>query len=354
MQPLIIPFFIPHAGCPHTCRFCNQALLAGAAKGTLPDAAQIRATVQTWRERSPGRAAEVAFFGGSFTLLPEDDQRRLLEAVQPLIERDELSGIRISTRPDGLAPDRLELLRRYRVKTVEIGVQSLDEQVLQSVQRGHTAAESLAAIARTRQAGFRVGAQLLPGLPGDSADGALASLQGVINAGAQFVRIYPVLALRDTPLGRQYLQGEWLPWGLDEAVRCCARMLHAALRKAVSVIRIGLQNDEGLMDGTTVLAGPWHPAFGQLTRGELYYALVCKLAQQADGALQVIGHPQRLSDLNGHGGRNAVRWQRIGLVIERFATDQSLHIDEVVVQTCRQRLRGSIVTSLNDKEIKDA
>lgn len=354
MRPLIIPFFIPHAGCPHDCSFCNQRLIAHETSG-LPQAEQIRATVREWAQRSPGRPVEVAFFGGSFTLLPSENQHRLLKAVQPLIDARQVDAIRISTRPDGLDDERLALLRIYRVRTIEIGVQSLDDEVLRQAGRGHTADQSLAALQRVRNAGFLVGAQLLPGLPGDSAEKALASLAGVIDAGAQFVRIYPAIVLAGTALATQYQHGLWQPWTLDAAVRVAARMLHLAQQRAVPVIRIGLQSDEGLVAGQTVLAGPWHPALGQLVRGELYYALAGKLARQLDGPVQrVSAHPLRLSDVAGHERRNLLRWHRHGLQIERVESDATLLPEEVMVQSCNQSRRGHIITDLNDKEICDA
>ncbi|MDK9718757.1 MAG: radical SAM protein, partial [Trichlorobacter sp.] len=176
MRPLIIPFFIPHAGCPHTCLFCNQHLISGVEQ-QIPSAEQIIETVQQWLVRSPDRAAEVAFYGGSFTLLSRKQQEQLLDAVQPLIEQQIIKNIRISTRPDALDEVILAFLADHKVATIEIGVQSLDDQVLLLSKRGHTAADSLAAIKRVKAAGFQVGAQLLPGLPGDTREKALDSVK---------------------------------------------------------------------------------------------------------------------------------------------------------------------------------
>lgn len=351
MHPLIIPLFIPHAGCPHACLYCNQRLTAREADD-LPRPEQIRATVREWLRRSPGRPAEVAFFGGSFTLLPRERQERLLDAVQPLLDAGQLSGIRISTRPDGLDEAALAFLRDHRVHTVEIGVQSLDDEVLQRAGRGHRAAESCAAIGRVAGAGFHTGAQLLPGLPGDTPERSLASLAGVIGAGAQFVRIYPALVLAGTGLAQLHATGDWHPPSLDATVRLCARMLLMAAKAGIPVIRLGLQSDEGLVAGETVLAGPWHPALGQLARGELYFLLVCALAGRLAGPPeQVFCHPRRIADVVGHARRNLVRWHQRGLAVQRVLADAGLAPDELVVQSCGHRMSGSILTTLNDEEM---
>lgn len=354
MRPLIIPIFIPHAGCPFDCSYCNQRLIAGQSGG-LPEAGQIHETVRQWTTRSPGRSAEVAFYGGSFTMLPVEQQRRLLEAVQPLIQQQLVSSVRLSTRPDGLSDEILSFLAGYGVRTIEIGVQSLDDEVLELAGRGHSAADSLDALQRIMRAGFRTGAQLLPGLPGDTPEKALDSLQGVVRAGAQFVRIYPALALAGTGLAARYHAGQWQPWPLDVTIQLCARMLLFADQAGVPVIRLGLQSDDGLVEGETVLAGPWHPALGQLVRNELYFCLVCAMASRLSGPIQRIAcHPDRLSDVGGHGQRNLRRWRQQGIAIKTITADAALPDNAVRAETCNHQMTCSIVTDLNDKEIVDA
>lgn len=354
MRPLIVPFFIPHAGCPHQCAYCNQRLTTRQTL-SLPQAEQIQRTVLEWTRRSTGRPVEVAFFGGSFTLLPMKQRQQLLESVQPLLDQGLVNGIRISTRPDGLCDAILSFLAEYRVSTIEIGVQSLDNGVLKQSDRGHTATDSIAAIMRVARAGFHTGAQLLPGLPGDTPDKALASLSGVMAAGAGFVRIYPALVLAGTRLAGQYAAGDWQPPALDATIRLCARMLLMAQKAGIPVIRLGLQSDEGLVAGETVLAGPWHPAMGQLARGELYYALVSKLADQLGEPLeQIVCHTARISDVIGHKRRNLSRWQQRGLPAKQVVAGPGLEPEEVMVQSRYKRMKGSIIANLNDKEILDA
>lgn len=350
MRPLIIPFFIPHAGCPHTCLFCNQHLISGV-QAALPSAEQIATKTYEWLSRSPGRPAEVAFFGGSFTALPRLVQHQLLDAVQPLIDDGKVQGIRLSTRPDAVDDDILSFVARYRVRTIEIGVQSLDDQVLNRSGRGYTARQALDALERTRAVGFHVGAQLLPGLPGDTLATALASLRGVVTAGAQFVRIYPAVVLAGTGLAKLYVHGSYRPPDLEQGVRIAARLLHAAMLADCPVVRIGLQADEGLVPGDTILAGCWHPALGQLVRGELYYDLVRQLAYERGitGPLTVWCHPGRLSDLQGHGRQNLVRWSHDGLTVT-VRRDAALSPHEVRLDAQPHIITGSLLTTLHYRE----
>lgn len=355
MRPLIIPFFIPHAGCPHTCLFCNQRLISGVEQ-SLPSALQITETVQGWLERSPNRPTEVAFFGGSFTLLPQQQQQQALEAVQPLIEQQLIAGIRISTRPDALDAAGLTFLAAHKVTTIEIGVQSLDDLVLLQSNRGHTAADSLAAIKRVRAAGFQVGAQLLPGLPGDTRAKALASVQGVMAAGAQFVRIYPAVVLSGTALADQYRAGQYQPPDLEQGVKTCARMLHLCLQAGIPVIRIGLQAEEGLSAEGAILAGCWHPALGQLVKAQLYHDLVLALAEyfKSFDGLKLSCPPERLSEVQGHARSNLQRWQQTGLPIDRILIDPGLNHDQICLQNLQQKYTGSIITTNIYKESLNA
>lgn len=350
MRPLIIPFFLPHAGCPHTCLFCDQQLISGKL-AQLPTTEQIAVRVSEWLERSPGRPAEVAFYGGSFTLLPQSQQQRLLSGVQPFSASGQVSCIRISTRPDALDSATLDFLAVHQVRTIEIGVQSLDDEVLQRSGRGHTSQQSLEALRRVAAAGFQVGAQLLPGLPADTPAKSLASVHGVIAAGAQFLRIYPAVVLAGTGLADLYRQGSYQPPSLDQGVATCARLLHAALKADCPVIRIGLQADEGLAQRNTILAGCWHPALGQLVKGELYYDLVRQLTKRLSmpAAATLFCHPSRLSEVQGHGHRNLTRWQQNGLEIT-VQPDIYLKQHDVRLQTMQYELTGSLITSLNYEE----
>lgn len=348
MHPLVIPFFIPHAGCPHTCIFCDQKLVSGGT-AALPAPDRIRQTVKEWLLRSPGRPAEAAFFGGSFSLLPAAVQRNLLGAVKAFIDDGSISGIRISTRPDALGHDTLSLLRDQGVRTIEIGVQSMDEQVLLRCERGHTACDAAEAIARVAEAGFSVGAQLLPGLPGDSQHRAVQSVHDVITAGAQFIRIYPAVVLAGTRLAELYATGEYSPPDLEQGVQTCARMLQISLRNAIPVIRIGLQAEASLQQKDTILAGCWHPALGQLVRSQLYFDLICSLISEAALGISIslVCHPHNISEVVGNRKQNLQRLSQRGVKVVNITADASLTPGSVEVRYLNQNLKGNILTSLN-------
>lgn len=346
MSRVVVPFFISHQGCPHTCVFCDQAIISGSGGG-LPTGSEITARIRTWRDSARGRPLEVAFFGGTFTALPREEQKRLLAPVQPLLASGGVTGVRVSTRPDAIDGDSVRWLAGQGVTTVELGVQSMDDGVLALAGRGHDAAASAMAIRCVRDAGLAAGAQLMPGLPGDSRSSALRSLHEVTAAGAHFVRIYPVVVLRGTELARRYAAGEYRPPSLDEGVAIGKLMLHAALKAGVDVIRIGLQAGEGLnMD--SVLAGCLHPALGQLVRSELYYDLLQLMtgAFRDSGPLTVRCHPSRLSDVMGHGRKNIIRLRGQGIGMERVVPDAALPPLHIMVCGPETRASGSIVHDL--------
>lgn len=312
----------------------------------MPDIEQVWEQVTAWLQRSPGRPTEVAFFGGSFTLLPRQVQESLLDAVQPFISQGQVQGVRISTRPDGLGDDVLAFLQDRQVHTIEIGVQSLDDTVLQLAGRGHTTEQSLQAIRRVRAAGFSTGVQLLPGLPGDTPDKALQSLCGVIAAGTQFVRIYPAVVLKGTGLADLYLSGRYQPPDLLQGVATAARMLDAANKAGVPVIRIGLQADEGLMVPGELLAGCWHPALGQLVRSQLIRDLVWQKARVLPSGSNIMlhCHPQQISEVVGQGRANLHAWSQAGLLISQVLPDQQLERHQLSLEYLQYKIRCSVVT----------
>ncbi len=352
---LIIPFFIPHAGCPYRCLFCNQKLISGESQ-PFPDYEQIQQRIRQWLERSPGRSAEVAFYGGSFTMLHKKIQEELLEAVQPFCLLKSVHGIRISTRPDALDEHILSFLAVKQVRTIEIGVQSLDEQVLVASGRGHTAVESIDAIKRVKALGFKVGVQLLPGLPEDSYKKAIDSIRGVIMAGAQFVRIYPAVVLEGTALAESYRAGQYQPPDLKSGINTCARMLKICLKKDIPVIRIGLQAEDGLTKGDAVFAGCWHPALGQMVFSKLYQDLVVMLADRLNSTddIKLSCNPSRLSDVIGNAGSNLKHWQKIGLPIYKVRPDSSLKNDQVCLENVKYKIIDSIITGCIYEDIDDA
>ncbi len=255
-----------------------------------------------------GRGGEVAFYGGTFTLLPAAEQRAYLAAVGPYLRSGEVEGIRVSTRPDALGNEQVSLLKEYGVSTVEIGCQTFSPDVLSRSGRGHGPEAALDAVSRLHQEGIRIGIQLMPGLPGGSRQEALASLRQAFKLKPAFLRIYPVVVLRNTVLATQYQEGLFSPLSLEEAVDWCAEMLWHCQRLSVPVIRVGLQASEGLDRGDVIEAGPYHPAFGQLVRSRLWLRALLNLA--GEGFMSVNVHPADLSDALGNKRHNIVCLQQ--------------------------------------------
>jgi histone acetyltransferase (RNA polymerase elongator complex component) len=265
---MIIPFFIPHSGCPHQCVFCNQKNITGQANPVVPMAIPQEIT-EYLAISSSDNPVYVAFYGGSFTALPFETQRAYLNAVQPFIHTGQIAGIRLSTRPDCITNEILALLKEYRVTTIELGVQSMDDVVLTRSGRGHTATDTMNAVSLIRSSAFLIGLQLMPGLPGDSADSFMRTIDTVIALQPDFVRIYPALVIKDTPLEDLYATARYTPLSLEDAVLFCRKALEKFELAGIDVIRIGLQPTEELDKPGTIVAGPYHPAFRQLVESSI-------------------------------------------------------------------------------------
>lgn len=343
MKPVTVPFFISHQGCPHTCVFCDQRAISGAT-GTLPTAEQICAKIDLWRSTAGCRPLEVAFFGGTFTALPEKIQVELLAPLQPFLENGTVGSVRISTRPDCIDSDHVGWLSERGVQTIELGVQSMDNTVLAASGRGHSAADSLNAIQCIKGRGVKAGAQLMPGLPADSPASSLASLEQVISAGADFLRIYPTVVLQGTELARRFAAGDFIPMTLDHGISLCKLLLQRAMQADIPVIRIGLQADHGL-DAESVVAGCWHPSLGQLVRSQLYADLICCFVPVGQ-RVTVSCHPSRLSDVVGV-KRSTLQSQAERGVRMRIVPDSTLKKEQLKVCSEETSLIYSIVKDLN-------
>jgi histone acetyltransferase (RNA polymerase elongator complex component) len=299
---MIIPFFLPHAGCPHQCVFCNQKHITG--RHDPIDPRSIPRQIDRYLAGSPSSGtAEIAFYGGSFTALPVETQTACLQAALPFVQTGRIKGIRCSTRPDRIDSAALALLREYPVHTVELGAQSMDDRVLALSGRGHTAGDTRNAAIMLKDHGFTVGLQVMPGLPGDSADSFEHTIDQVVELKPAFVRLYPALVIKDTPLAELYRRGEYTPLSLDEAVAWCCKAAVKLRREGIDVIRMGLQPTAVLETPGTVLAGPYHPAFGQLVESTLMLeGMRAALRKRRDTAATAVFlvHPRDISTAIGH------------------------------------------------------
>lgn len=302
---MIIPFFITHAGCPHRCVFCNQKNITGMNKP--PDAASIHLSIrqhlETRRDNDP---VQVAFYGGSFTALAIEDQIAYLEAVRPFIASGSVASIRLSTRPDSITPDILAVLKQYGVASIELGAQSMDDEVLQLSGRGHSAADTVNAVALLKEYHFLVGLQLMPGLPGDTPETFQKTVTQAISLRPDFVRLYPALVIRETPLAELYRAGRYAPLSLDDAVLLCHQAVARFEQAGIEVIRVGLQPTAELERPGTIIAGPWHPAFRQLVESSRFLDKMCSLLSTCDqaGMITLYVNPADLSSVIGQKRRN--------------------------------------------------
>ena len=313
-MPLVIPIFIPHEGCPHRCLFCNQHDISGQTRPT--DGREVGLAIERWLEQSrsaPDRRVQVALYGGSFTALPEHRQIEMLAAVRPYVDRGLVHDIRLSTRPDCIDEPGLNLLARYGVTIIELGVQSCDETVLRRAGRGHGSAVVAEAAGLIRARGFRLGIQLMLGLPGQRFCSLRATVGQVIDLGPEFVRLYPVLVLRGSGLERLYHSGAFRPLSLARAVAQAAWMKKRFDAEGIGVVRMGLQPTGELE--RALVTGPYHPAFGELVMARL-------MLQQTRRRLAGVAaeHPVTLviaerdrSVFQGQRGANLWRLRQLGL-----------------------------------------
>ncbi len=260
-KQLIIPVFLPFAGCLHQCVFCDQFGITGVR--ALPDAHAVRCTIDKHLASWKGAGTkEIAFYGGSFTALLPECQKVYLEIAYEYVLSGDIDSIRLSTRPDCVSIDSCSFLLSYGVRTVELGAQSMSDTVLKLSGRGHNADDTRRAVKALRESGLNVGLQLMPGLPGDSQRTIIMTAEEAARLRPDFVRVYPALVLKGTPLYRMYCSGSYTPWPLAEMVDIC-RKISAVFREAkIPVIRFGLQPTAELEK--SLAAGPYHPCFRQL------------------------------------------------------------------------------------------
>lgn len=282
----IIPVFVPHLGCPHMCVFCNQRRISGAAKPAGAEDVH-RAIVDGLSRLPEGSRPTLAFYGGSFTAIPAREQEELLGAALPFLRDGKIASVRLSTRPDCIDEEILERLKKYGVRTVELGVQSMDADVLGKSKRGHTAEDARKASRLIRNAGFELILQMMTGLPGDSPEKSVKTAQELIALRPDGVRIYPTVVIRDTELYDMYLSGEYREHTVEEAVELCAVLSDMFEKAGIPIIRMGLNPTEELSGGAAA-AGAYHPAFGELTEGRRYLKKERALLSEADRGKSVI------------------------------------------------------------------
>lgn len=312
MRHFNIPVFIPELACPFRCVFCNQYNITAQIKA--PATNEVKNTIEKHLETLPESNAtiEVAFFGGSFTGLDIAEQNKYLDVVQPYLQSGQISGIRISTRPDYITPKILVNLKSRGVVAVELGAQSLNDKVLKLSGRGHSALQVEQAAKAVQEMGFELGLQMMTGLPGDTDENALETAHKIVALKADTTRIYPTLVIADTPLAKLFETGKYYPQTLDDAVELSARLFLIFHRAGVKVLRTGLHPSESFTTGEKLLAGPFHVAFGEMVMTHVWQKRFSTIDSDLSGkAIQISVHPSELNAAIGHKAVNKEKLRSI-------------------------------------------
>ncbi len=335
----IIPIFVPHIGCPHNCVFCNQKKITGKALKVATDMvsiAEVDKTISQYLKTISNEGEtviEVAFYGGSFTGIPIDIQKQLLAAAYDYIKCGQIQGIRLSTRPDYIDDDILMHLKKYGVNTIELGVQSLDEEVLAQSNRGHTVEDVIKASQQIKHHGITLGLQMMIGLPGDNEQKIYDTAQKLIALKPKMVRIYPTLVIRGTALEKQYYQKKYEPLTLENAVTICKKLLILFEQNDVQVIRIGLQPTENITAGKDIIAGPFHHAMRALVESELRLDRIKNVLKDISHKVTKIFiyvNPKSISETIGLNKKNIIYLEKAyGLQKVKILADASMKRDEM-------------------------
>ena len=317
MRHANIPLFIPHEGCPNACVFCNQRTITGqiekADRDITPEIENALATL-----RNDVTDVEIAFFGGSFTGIDRGVMTRLLDTAYGYVKSGRVASIRLSTRPDYIDRAVLDILKERGVTHIELGIQSMDQRVLDEAGRGHTVSDTENACRLIGEYGFILGGQMMIGLPGATRGSERETAKQIVSMGCKEARIYPTVVFEGTELCRMAKRGVYLPLTVEDAVDRAADAYEIFVNGGVKVLRVGLQSTEALADETKVYAGANHPALGELVEGEYYYRLLAAMidkirdaCRKNAGSVTVYCHDGEQSKVAGQGKRNKERIMRL-------------------------------------------
>ena len=306
-----IPFFIPHQGCPHKCVFCDQNKITGQDQISPED---IPLKIEKYLAAFPIPTAriEVGFFGGTFTALSIEKQKSFLLPVQKYVKTGAVFGIRLSTRPDFIDEAELEFLKQHNVRCIELGVQSMSDKVLSRVKRGYTSKDVELSCRMVVEDGFLLGFQMMLGLPSSTAEDEYFTARKAKELGASQVRIYPTLVMKNTSLAEEWRKGTYSPLSEEEAVSRSAKLLLYFAANDIKVIRCGLHPSEGLLRGTSFLAGPFHPAFKMKVESRIFSMMLDSLLKETKEEIQqIFFNPQDEAVLIGYRRENLKRMEKL-------------------------------------------
>lgn len=315
MRHANVALFVPMVGCPHRCSFCDQTSITGEAG--IPKPEEVDETLKKASRELRGFAekSEIAFFGGTFTMIPEELMRSLLEPAAKWVRRGAFSGIRLSTRPDAIDEHVLAVLKEYGVTSIELGAQSSDDSVLAKNLRGHSFSDTKKAAALIKEQGFSLGLQMMTGMPGSTREKDIMTAAAFAALKPDTMRIYPTLVLKNTLMAKWYEQGEYVPQSVDEAASLCAELLDIFELYKINVIRLGLHAEQSLEDG--LIAGPYHPAFRELCESLRFRKKIDPMLKvMSTGSYVLKVSPKDISKCAGQHRSNLEFWAKQGYDIK--------------------------------------
>ncbi|MGN0688349.1 MAG: elongator complex protein 3 [Oscillospiraceae bacterium] len=313
MKQTNLSIFIPHIGCPHRCSFCDQKSISGSQ--SAPSAAEVSAllTEQAKHLADKGMRAEIAFFGGSFTAIPDSYMTQLLEAAHEVMLRfpEAYCGMRCSTRPDCITPEILDKLIRYGMTAVELGAQSMSDRVLRANRRGHTAEDVRRAAAQIKASGLELGLQMMTGLYSDTPQDVISTAEEFIALAPKTVRVYPTVILEGTALGELYKSGVYRSFSFEDTVQLCALLLRKFSDNGIKVIRMGLHASKEVE--SAMLGGVYHPAFREICESRIFFEdAAALLSQRESGSYILYTEPRSISRAVGQKRSNISAFARLG------------------------------------------
>ncbi len=317
MKQTNISIFIPHIGCPHRCSFCDQKSISGEQKAPTSDEVRILLSEQAEHLKRRDMCAEIAFFGGSFTAIPECYMTELLKAANDAIKLypDVYCGIRCSTRPDRISVEILDKLRSYGTTAIELGAQSMSDEVLLANRRGHTAEDVRKAAMLIKESGISLGLQMMTGLYRDSEAAVLHTADEFVSLCPNTVRIYPTVILEGTMLGSLYKSGEYKTFSFDRTVELCSALLKKFTENGIAVIRMGLHASEEVENA--MLGGVYHPAFRELCESRLFLNdIIDKIIPMEKGNYILYTDPKNISKATGQKRCNITHLLQLGYNIK--------------------------------------
>lgn len=318
-----IPIFLPELACPHQCVFCNQVKISGTL--SVPKPEDVKAIVETHLgSMKKKRIVDIAFFGGSFTGIDSKLQEKYLKEAFKFIQNGLVSGIRVSTRPDYITQEKLDLLKKYGVTTIELGVQSTNNEVLNKSGRGHNFEAIKTASALIQKNGFQLGLQMMIGLPYDTFERAIQTANDIVALGADCTRIYPTVVIKETALEQLYNKGNYKPLSMEEAVLWTKELVKIFEKNNVKILRIGLHPSEELVDGKSLIAGPFHPSFKEMVMSKIWNELIFKeLENKTAEKITLRINDKQLNFAVGFNGINKQELQEKG-INTKFIADNNL------------------------------